>query len=108
MVNCTDFLLARIAEDEAHLASGDRTRGVPDMSTAVTVGANRALAECRAKRVIVGLHEGARDEWGYAGCLTCGNLADSTEGFPCPTLRALASVYADHPDHDDAWQADRR
>ena len=24
---------------------------------------------------------------------------------PCPTLRTLAQVYADHPDYDPAWNA---
>jgi hypothetical protein len=104
MTTVTEFLFARIAEDEALLSRGDRPRDARTQSATILVGTCRAQAECRAKRLIVGLHEGARDEWGFTGCLTCGNLADSTEGFPCPTLRALASVYGDHPDHDDEWR----
>ncbi|MFH5822364.1 DUF6221 family protein [Georgenia sp. AZ-5] len=119
-MSIVEFLLARIAEDEAEAAAspdGDRpgeadAAASPDGDRPAGRRAGRApagcrsrlLAECRAKRAIVALHPGATDPWGFEGCLTCGNVADTTEGYPCPTLRALAMVYADHPDHRQTWR----
>lgn len=54
----------------------------------------RVLAECEAKRRIVGLHPEI-----LGGCQECAN-----EHFPCRTLRVLATVYADHPDYRDGWR----
>lgn len=93
----TDFLLARIAEDEAsqgggrwsegqwHLAacevntynSGDCDCGLPD----------RVLAQCAAFRAIV---EQGADQF-----------STSLEGEEA--MRLLAGIYRDHPDFDDAW-----
>lgn len=149
-VNITEFLLARIAEDEAvakaawgespwvarerwHTTPFGRnfnTFVVMDGQREVTIvsmGGSarhiahwhpaRALAECAAKRAIVGLHGAAHD---YADhyrkptplvvCVECGPHEDvdwRTGGqgnFPCSTIRALAAVYADHPDCDTVWR----
>lgn len=111
----TEFLLARIAEDEA---AADRVEfrpylgeGAPELLTA------RVLAECEAKRRIVESHpvyRGPRllavDSSGAdTACEMCHATSRIDEGAviealgPCDTLRALASVYADHPDLDPAW-----
>ena len=88
----TDFLLARIAEDEAtaRYELGDLMADRPDVYSALG-GADpaRVLAECEAKRRIVD-----------AACL------DVWEGHPLSdsALMALAAVYADHPDFDESWR----
>lgn len=95
----TEFLLLRIAEDEAEpwhmndcrLLTGD-TWGCD------CAGSARVLAECEAKRAIVerfthGPHGGPMEPgW----CWMC----DAGEA----TWRDLALPYADHPDYDEAWK----
>lgn len=110
----TDFLLARIAEDEA-LAHGvvlDTGDGLLLVDEPVTIGghqivasASRVLAECEAKRRIVDLHQAADVDYGLESCFSCG-ARDGWHDlpFPCPTLKALAAVYADHPDYRDEWR----
>jgi hypothetical protein len=68
--------------------SGPCDCGVPD----------RVLAECAAKRRIVELHSGENDT-------PCQSWAGNYTYEPCPTLRALASVYADHPEFREEWRA---
>lgn len=109
-MNITEFLLARIAEDEdrAKMArgwqTGSRHEGQPlDWSIHMDRWSpDRVLAECETKRRIVELHRAAN---GDGACDLCGGLdADLLRGqWPCETLIALASVYADHPDFDPAW-----
>lgn len=63
----------------------------------------RVLAEVEAKRQILTWHrkptESEFNDGTYRtmGCRCYG-------GWPCPTLRALALSYADHPDYDQAWR----
>jgi hypothetical protein len=95
----TEFLEARITEDEAAANDlmGERE-------------GDRVLAECAAKRAIIAEHgeqEVAsldRATWGqpFIVCRVCAIGARQVVA-PCPTLRALAAVYADHPDYDPAW-----
>ncbi|WP_107768500.1 DUF6221 family protein [Nocardioides terrigena] len=94
----TDFLLARIAEDEmeliearSHWMRGDdsyyrRNRWLqfnPDDMN-VSVGYGRALAECEAKGRIV--------EWARSAL------------EPDAVLVALALPYVDHPDYREEWK----
>ncbi|MFJ9558295.1 DUF6221 family protein [Nocardiopsis sp. NPDC101807] len=51
----------------------------------------RVLREVAAKRAVLALHQDA-------GMGDCAHSSD-----PCPTLRALAAPYVDHPDYDPAW-----
>lgn len=97
-MDVTEFLHDRLAEDERALRR-DEGAGHRDVE-----GLRRRRAELRAKRAIVELHQGLADIWGFHGCLTCGNVADTTAGYPCPTIRALAAVYDDHPRYDEAWR----
>lgn len=124
----TEFLLARIAEDEAvarkaredadadghwvivnfpyegsHAASypvaaDDVNRGdQPWEIHATRYDPARVLAECEAKRRIVSrcdLIIRGRD----VGMFGEGQRQDASDN-----LRALAAVYADHPDYDAAW-----
>ena len=73
----------------------------------------RVLAECEAKRRIVGIHELDPIEvysWGTTGggCGLCDHSCETggdTWGHdPCETLKALALPYADHPDYRQEWK----
>lgn len=114
-VTISEFLLARIAEDE-------RLWGNPAFAPVAGVGLSKLVlkmrAECEAKRRIVEEHpiyRGPRilavDTSGTDyGCETCHCIdpikADGIiEGIGyCSTLLALATVYADHPDYRDEWR----
>lgn len=99
MGDIAEFLQARIAEDEADAAYRHREDcehldsvrpfpcecGVPQW----------VLAECAAKRAIVGDH--IEEETRY--CPTC-----VEQEIPCNTLLRLAAVYAGHPDYRQGWQ----
>jgi hypothetical protein len=109
----TAFLLARIAEDEAaaRAAMGspaydhfgdDAAEETLEMALSegcAPEGAAhfarhdpaRVLAQCAALRAVVELHS--------AFVMPMGNFKMSTD-----TLRALASVYADHPDYLEEWR----
>lgn len=108
-----EFLLARIAEDEA-VAVATRgnwnalpwkasDRGIagpvdgPFGHAAVVIDPARVLAECEAKRRIVELHPSVIDD----GQTVC---SEEQAEWPCPTLRLLALPYADHPDYRDEWR----
>lgn len=100
----TDFLLARIAEDEAvaqeirpdeHLRTRDASslevaRAGEYATGAITSG--RVLAECAAKRAVIRVTRGLG---GYYN-------PDAARQAP-DILRALASVYADHLDFRPEW-----
>lgn len=118
----TDFLLARIADDEEtalgavisdetwvdyDLKDGSGRSQILD-SAGMVVGdlpertaehvagwdPTRVIAECEAKRSIIELHPEI-----LTICQGCGN-----ESYPCRTLLALVQPYADHPDYDEAWR----
>lgn len=125
------FLRARLAEDEAVARAatdgpwvpwegrelnglGDlihpvRTPGQMAGSRATVVTASwldaehiarhdpaRVMREVEAKRQILTAHGGDLDEQS----MFCGHCEHDT---PCPTLRAVAAVYADHPDYRQEW-----
>ena len=86
-LNMTDFLLARIAEDdkEAHVA-WPRPTMTPE----------RLRADCEAKRRTVEL----------LGDVIARFETDTGPGGPWVVQQILAEMakpYADHPDHDPAW-----
>jgi hypothetical protein len=95
----TDFLLARIAEDETALGGeyGDwkTPSGMEDVPPQrwdydeFHCGPNRWKAECEAKRRIVQEHE-----WAYRSVEEPGLRI---------ALRALALPYAEHPDYRKEW-----
>lgn len=115
----TAFLLARIAEDEAVARKAQRgyqhVFGIPHYFTAngdtsVAMNPRVALVECEAKRRIVEMHAAYQTpqvmSYGtITACAECGSVDDSPMEWPCPTLRALATVYADHPDYREEWRA---
>lgn len=93
-----DFLLARIAEDEAEARKGKADSysieggGITYAETGyntlpdLTIDPDRVLAECGAKRVAV--------DW---------YLNDDATVMEA-TIRALAAVYANHPEYRDGWR----
>jgi len=129
----TEFLLARIAEDEARYEA----LGYPDdafwvggaLADTVRELAQRLVEECAAKRRIVELHESwpvlvetpgeidlaMADDPSQIAYRASRRLAWLTEreyrnrfGEEPPTapiVAALASVYADHPDYREEWRA---
>ena len=88
-MNITEFLEARIAEDEAEaqVAKAEFTHGGYGC-----YGPARVLAECAAKRAIVQLQGEATRE-GY----------DNAAAYLWDALFALASVYRLHPDYQQEW-----
>jgi hypothetical protein len=94
----TEFLLARVAEDEewarwvGAAQDSERSRGVAFVSSlgsSSVTSAGRVLAECEAKRRIVGLA-----------------TLPERQSFSSPwvdALMALALPYADHPDYREEW-----
>lgn len=105
-----EFLEARIAEDEA-LALG-ASEGRFSWASVDYNAANceahgyrwsptRVIAECAAKWAIIAEHP--RDDDGF-----CYDSITHMRGckweWPCPTIRALAAIYKDHPDYRlEAW-----
>lgn len=109
-MSITEFLLARIAEDEeraefvARQIEGNNWTPPSepwmlswhDEYDLLCIEPSRALADCEAKRRIV---EEARN---YSPELAEG---DNGEWALDMAVRALASVYADHPDYRDEWKS---
>jgi hypothetical protein len=103
-MNITEFLEARIAEDEREAGSGWSTLGdgrwERDNYGRNMLTPSAVLAECAAKREIIQQHPG--DSEGY-----CYDPVMHQRGcqwtWPCPTLTALAAVYKDHPDYRQEW-----
>lgn len=106
MSDLTDFLLARIAEDEAAVAEFiDRHRTLPGWDQHLTVDTEyasiliqpeRVLAECKFKR------------WTLENAESVGVHNDFARGWDVGAyfaLEALAEVYADHPDYREDWRS---
>lgn len=120
-VTLAEFLLARIAEDEAEArrafsGQADPEDGWGQDGRAITphVGVIhedvqrdhvakwhpvRVLAECEAKRQIVAIHDPLPND-PAPFCWNC-----DEESWPCKTMIALALPYADHLDYRDEWRA---
>ena len=124
MTTLADFLLARIAEDEAaarEIPAGtweDATQASWRYDHVFRWSPERVLADCAAKRAIVEMHAlmdgGDPDSFPYEsedgrtvwpGCVICDG--DSTpRRLGCDTVRHLAAPYADHPDYDPTWKVE--
>lgn len=101
-----DFLAQRIAADERAATKLAETDRRPLLSAATTVNhPARLLAECAAKRRIVELHQPRQRSVAHPRPL--GSTVERVEFVGEPvydeTLRALASVYADHADYRAEW-----
>jgi hypothetical protein len=85
-----EFLLARIAEDEAW-AEASASPDYSDAEPGTPAHSARILAECEAKRRIVEEHH--RHDAGQRGY-----------GATRYAVLCLAAVYADHPDYRPEWK----
>lgn len=100
-----EFLEARIAEDEAAAERGGYHNGGGTFSNdnygCLLIQPARILAECAAKRAII---ERQRAIWEQAMDVTLNDIEDdANEGLDF-AIRALAAVYADHPDYREEWR----
>lgn len=88
----TEFLLARIAEDESRV----RDLGVGTPQGDALMEPLRLLYECTSKRMIVAVHS-----------ISPATQRCSHDGtpYPCLTLRALALPYGDHPEFRAEWRS---
>lgn len=112
----TTFLLARIAEDEraAERALSDDVAGTrrgvpaPDGAPYLADPADpaRVLIECRAKRQVVVLADEATglDQTVDMEREAESRLDSGIHYVGDRILRAMASVYAGHPDFDPVWR----
>lgn len=114
MSDLTEFLLARLAEDEAE--SQRAGNGDTDMSwgageitgygMAVILDHGRALLECEVKRRIVDLHPIRYRGYSEQKITEVEPRTVRTSNIPVidPELRLLALLYADHPDYREEWR----
>lgn len=123
----TEFLLARIAEDEATARAATPSPwvgafkqvtaegGRPIATVASTGRAQdshhieawepaRVLAQCERDWRIVELHAIYGRGRGSCGTCTDRDYVGLVDEGPCDTLRLLALPYADHPDYRDEWR----
>lgn len=113
----TEFLLARIAEDEAVAERWPPDSPPPDgfpywmdaYGHPIWQPRKWVLAECEAKRAIIDLHHdiggpgpALSDGSEYHSCAEDGDGVYDT--WPCDTLKHLAAVYADRPDYQPEWR----
>ena len=114
MSGLTDFLLARIAEDEAVAQTmlrrlyQDHNEGLFEFedchnSPILCIDPRRAVSECRAKRALLADHAVYEGD----GLGRCGACADVYVAVPwdglCDVAQILASVYSDHLDYQPEW-----
>lgn len=105
-----EFILARIAEDEAVAANWQRKGAVIEQPADIDPDVYddqpwvRVLAECEAKQRIMELHPPEPlyiEEW----TMSEAEPREVYAGTRIPTeLRLLAAVYAAHPDYDPVWE----
>ena len=104
----TEFLLARISEDEARARRvldyddpPEQIRHLDPHPATLAFYESRVLAECAAKRAIIDGYE-LREEQGRA---TGGTVFGYHATGVLFAIRKLAAVYADHPDCNPGWAA---
>ena len=104
----TEFLLARIGEDEGQARSAlEELESCPpsayDVAQVPMLDAgdpSRVLAECEAKRRIVTALASREDPWADLV-----SDADRGAGWALrEACRSLAQPFADHPDYQDEWR----
>jgi len=109
----TEFLEARIAEDEATARNAGNSPVIEVARRYGKVAAQhfyarwdpaRVLAECEAKRAIIEAHPIEYSKVSdYTDCVACLDV-DTYDAYPCLTMRALGYVYAGHPDYRQEWR----
>ena len=101
MTGLSEFLLARIAEDERRVH--EHAGGTAHADALVTPA--RLLYECTARRMIVAVHSISPPAPAAHGPVRVARCAHDGSRYPCLTLRALALPYADHPDYRLEWRS---
>ena len=106
-MNITEFLLARIAEDEEINETKPDPSGYCDYLSGVHYESARVLAECAAKRAIIAFDQ---DEqiWEPRGFSADAASEAFIRGAPKDpqarhVTRILAAIYKDHPDYQQEW-----
>jgi hypothetical protein len=100
MADIAEFLAARIAEDWSTARDAELLAGLDG---------SRGTREAASKRAIVAEHALGQPEW-LACCRICYEVPGGDEDhsgrapYPCPTLRAIAAIWEDHPEYDQAWK----
>jgi hypothetical protein len=108
------FLKARVTEDRDAAINGelgDVRYGGTDLRSNIR-NQDRMLREAHAKEVILEDHQikpataPEPDDDAAFGCERCHfDRDEGVYGFGyCPTLKALAGIYSDHPDYDESWK----
>lgn len=88
----TEFLEARIAEDEAQAEACRKLGwGIAEKYGITAISFERVLAECAAKRAIL------------ANVPRNSDFYDARAYTSAHTIYALAAIYADHPDYQQEW-----
>lgn len=121
MAACAAFIRDRLAGEQAAAKQGAGGRHEHldrDNYGFLWADPARVLAQVAAMRAIVDLHrpEENVDREGMIQCDHCARLCHSESGlmceqpqdapFPCPTVRHLAAIWADHEAYDPAWAPD--
>jgi len=96
-----EFLLARIAEDEAYAREPS---GWNEYDPGDPGSPPRVLAECAAKRRIIALHEPGHECSQYDRDGEIDNFLYCHDFEDCSTMYLLALPYADHPNYRDEWR----
>jgi hypothetical protein len=101
MTGLSEFLLARIAEDESRVH--EHAGGMAHADALIEPA--RLLYECTAKRMILAVHSISPPTPSTDGSGRGARCAHDGTRYPCLTLRALALPYADHPDYREEWRS---
>ena len=112
-----EFLAARLDEDEAAAKAVRPDQDYADSAHQERWSPARVLREVEARRTITAEHAatGGWTAYGDHMCRRCVYSDDEPHdelhhwvAFPCPTLRALAAVWSDHPDYRQEWASEHR
>lgn len=102
-MSITEFLLARIAEDEEEAARMGCTEYYDGgWSIEHEIHIRR---ECAAKRAIIGMHRKSPSPFDEGLCAMCAEAGANGQAYPCDTIKVLAAIYSDHPDYRQEWAA---
>lgn len=102
----TEFLEARINDDEREALDAPKMSDVYDVHRAAFTPALRArvLADCVAKRAIIAEHADFVAAIDMLSAALPGDLnQDPDAPFRTGVYRHLAAVYKDHPDYQQEW-----
>ncbi len=100
----TEWLLDQVNVDETQIKAWWERRALrPDGDDSGDRALyERALADCEAKRRIIDLHPRCdRHDRPGDECDACQRCGDGSV-WPCDTLLAVATSYADRPEYDEA------